>query len=360
MTRSEIQAFLLRLSILTAFVAGLWLAFQAREILGALMLAGLTAVLVNPLLSAMERKRIPSAFAILFLMLGALLLLLIVGAIIFPLLAEQFIRFESVIRNGIDAVSKLAASPESLSNYRIIQYLERANVSVDLRGIADFAKENLAGGVEQISKVVTTGSKSFFGWIFGLFGAFSNIVLYLVFLVFILMERRELFQNLTSFLPKSNNIDKKAPEIQRTLLSWWRGQAILSAFIGGMTLVVLVLLDWIFNIRVEHHVSLAVIAGICEFIPVIGPLIALIPALLIGMQGGWVDAVVLIVAYVAIQQTESLYLVPKVHGKGLRLSDLEVLVWMTLSGTLFGIIGILFTLPVLAVSKILLASKKHS
>jgi len=126
-----------------------------------------------------------------------------------------------------------------------------------------------------------------------------------------------------------------------------------------MTLIVLLLLDWVFGIRVEHHVSLAVIAGICEFIPVIGPLIALIPALLIGMQAGWIDAVVLIVAYVSIQQIESLYLVPKVHGKGLQLSDLEVLVWMTLSGALFGIVGILFTLPVLAVSKILL-SKKHS
>lgn len=143
MTRSEIQAFVLRLSILTAFLAGLWLAFQAREILGALLLAGLTAILVNPLLTAMERKRIPSALAIAFLLLGALFLLLVVGVIIFPLLAEQVVRFEAAIRQGIDGISRLATSPESLSNYRIVQYLERANIPVDLNGLVGFAKNNL-------------------------------------------------------------------------------------------------------------------------------------------------------------------------------------------------------------------------
>lgn len=127
-----------------------------------------------------------------------------------------------------------------------------------------------------------------------------------------------------------------------------------------MTLIVLVILSTVFGIRVENHLSLALIAGLCEFIPILGPMIAMIPALLIGIQGGWVDAVVLAVAYVSIQQIESLYLVPKVHGTSLKLSNLEVLVWMTLSGTLFGVLGILFTLPVLAVSKILLASKKPS
>ncbi len=86
----------------------------------------------------------------------------------------------------------------------------------------------------------------------------------------------------------------------------------------------------------------------------------MVPALLIGIQGGWVDAVVLVVAYVSIQQIESLYLVPKVHGTALKLSNLEVIVWMTISGTLFGILGILFTLPVLSVTKILLSSKKLS
>lgn len=86
----------------------------------------------------------------------------------------------------------------------------------------------------------------------------------------------------------------------------------------------------------------------------------MIPAALIGMQGGWVDVLIIIIAYISIQQTESLFLVPRVQGAALSLSNVEVLVWMTLSGSLFGVLGILFTLPILAVSKILLADKKLS
>ncbi len=87
---------------------------------------------------------------------------------------------------------------------------------------------------------------------------------------------------------------------------------------------------------------------------------ALIPAALIGMQGGWVDVLIIVIAYVSIQQIESLFLVPRVQGAALSLSDVEVLVWMTISGSLFGILGILFTLPVLAVTKIVIAQKKLS
>ena len=78
------------------------------------------------------------------------------------------------------------------------------------------------------------------------------------------------------------------------------------------------------------------------------------------MQGGWVDVLIIVIAYLSIQQIESLFLVPKVQGAALSLSDVEVLVWMTISGSLFGILGILFTLPVLAVVKIMFAHKKPS
>jgi predicted PurR-regulated permease PerM len=188
------------------------------------------------------------------------------------------------------------------------------------------------------------------------------MVLYGVFLVFILAERKELLQNFMDRLPKkmSVDIDGKIPKIQTTLLTWWKGQAILCIFIFFMTLAVLLLLGKVFGIHVENYLSLALIAGLCEFIPIIGPIIAMIPALLIGMQGGWLDVTVLVIAYISIQQIESLFLVPKVHGTSLQLSNLEVLVWMTLAGTLFGVLGILFTLPILAVTKILLEDKKLS
>lgn len=67
MPRSEIQALLVRLSIITLFAAGLWLSYQAREILGALLLAGLTAILVSPIVGAIEKRKIHGSLAIFLL-----------------------------------------------------------------------------------------------------------------------------------------------------------------------------------------------------------------------------------------------------------------------------------------------------
>lgn len=333
MTRLEIRALVVRLSVMTLFVGGLYLVYQAREILSALLLAGLTAVLVSPIIGVMEKRKIPSAAAISLFFIGIVLLVLFGLVVIFPLLAKQAFHFEAVIRDFVDTLSKIATTPELLKKLSVVRYLERIDITVDLTTVTNFIKDNLPGAADQIGQFVTMGSRSVFTWVFGFFGAFSNTVLYVVFLVFILAERRELFQNLVSFLPRktASDIESKIPKIQTTLLSWWKGQAILCAFIFIMTLTVLVLLGIVFGIHIENYLSLALIAGICEFIPIIGPIIAMIPALLIGIQGGWVDAVVLVVAYVGIQQVESLFLVPRVHGTALRLSNLEVLVWMTLS-----------------------------
>ena len=96
-------------------------------------------------------------------------------------------------------------------------------------------------------------------------------MLYLVFLIFILIERKSLYQNLVHFLPKktASNIDSKVPTIQTTLFAWWKGQAILCASIGIMTLVVLLFLDFVLGVHIQYHLSLAIIAGLCEFIPII-------------------------------------------------------------------------------------------
>jgi predicted PurR-regulated permease PerM len=205
---------------------------------------------------------------------------------VFPLLAKQFFHFEAIIRSSVDKLSSLAASPESLQDLRIVKYLDQMNMPVDVASITGFVKENLPGALDQIGKFVTQGGKSFFTWVFGFFGAFSNAVLYFIFLIFILAERKELFRSLVSFLPKqtASEIGKRVPKIQTTLLSWWKGQAILCSFIGIMTLIVLVILSAAFGIRVENHLSLALIAGLCEFIPILGPMIAMVPALLIGIQ----------------------------------------------------------------------------
>lgn len=113
------------------------------------------------------------------------------------------------------------------------------------------------------------------------------------------------------------------------------------------------MLEWVFGINLRGHFPLALIAGMCEFIPIIGPIIASIPAIMIALSLGPVAVGLVILLYFLVQQSENLLLVPYIQGNALQLSNFTVLIAMSMAGSLFGIVGILFTLPVLAVLKIL-------
>ncbi len=111
------------------------------------------------------------------------------------------------------------------------------------------------------------------------------------------------------------------------------------------------MIQWIFGVQIDGIFSLAIIAAVTEFIPVIGPLIALLPALVVAVEHGPLLVFAIVVLYIVIQQFENLYLVPKVQGQLLELSSFEILVWMSIFGALFGIPGVIAALPIVAVLK---------
>lgn len=90
-----------------------------------------------------------------------------------------------------------------------------------------------------------------------------------------------------------------------------------------------------------------------EFIPYIGPFLALLPALAIAAGMGMPAVVTVFVLYILIQQAENNILVPMVMSKTLDISPFFILVVMTAGASLFGIVGILLAIPFAAIAKIL-------
>ncbi len=156
MSRAEIRAYIVRLTVVTLFIGGLWLVYQAREIVTALLLALLTAILVSPIIDVMEKRKIPGTLAIFLFFLGALFLLLFGLMVIFPLFAKQLIHFERIIRDFMELLSAIITTPEIVKQWSIIRYLEQINITVDFSSIASFIKDNLPGVADQIGSFIST------------------------------------------------------------------------------------------------------------------------------------------------------------------------------------------------------------
>lgn len=106
------------------------------------------------------------------------------------------------------------------------------------------------------------------------------------------------------------------------------------------------LVKWIFGYDTDQAFTLALIGGIMEFIPYIGPLIALIPAVIIGLGISWKAALVITALYLIIQRIENDVLVPYVMSKALDLSPFLVFVVMMMGASLGGILGIILAVPI--------------
>jgi predicted PurR-regulated permease PerM len=148
-------------------------------------------------------------------------------------------------------------------------------------------------------------------------------------------------------------VDAKADAIHIKIGQWARGEAVLMFSIFALTLLALVIL------RMPYALTLAVLAGFCEFIPAMGPLIAAVPAVLIALsQQGFVWAAVVMGVYYVIQWCENNLLVPLIMRRAVGLSPVAILFSMMIGvsfpDTIHPVLGVMLAIPTTTIIAIFL------
>ncbi len=140
---------------------------------------------------------------------------------------------------------------------------------------------------------------------------------------------------------------------QRVLDIWItyaKGQLLLAVITGGLT--------WLVSsaIGLSWPLVMGAIAGLFESVPSVGPIVAVIPAVIVAFWKGssvitvenWVFALIVLGAYLAIQQAGSLFIQPRVHGERLHLPGIVVFLGVIAGAALGGIVGALVAVPLIA------------
>jgi predicted PurR-regulated permease PerM len=131
---------------------------------------------------------------------------------------------------------------------------------------------------------------------------------------------------------------------QRKIGYWMQGQLLLGIVVGVLVYLGLMILG------VENALILAVLAGILEIIPVFGPIISAIPAILFGLTDGGVTTGLLVLGlFIIIQQFENHLIYPLVVKKVIGISPILVILALIIGGKLAGFLGILLSVPVTSI-----------
>jgi predicted PurR-regulated permease PerM len=124
--------------------------------------------------------------------------------------------------------------------------------------------------------------------------------------------------------------------------SYLRGQLLLCLIVGGMATIALILLG------IDAALLLGTIAGVLELIPILGPYMGALPAVLIALVKEPILALWTALAFAAIQQIENLFLVPRISGNAVRFHPALVMVIVLMGSQLAGLWGLLVAVPVAA------------
>ncbi len=191
----------------------------------------------------------------------------------------------------------------------------------------------------------------------GIAGIVSSIVGYIiipVWVFYLIKDRPGLTAAAERSLPAEWRPDARAISFLglRVFGQWLRGQLFLGLTVGAATFVGLMLLsvtvDPVFG---RFAILLSIIAGVLELLPIIGPIIAAIPAVLLALTGGIDAAVAAVVLYTVIQQLENNLLVPKIQGDAVELHPSAVMLALVIGGAIAGLLGAILALPVAAAGR---------
>ncbi|MBU0997933.1 AI-2E family transporter [Patescibacteria group bacterium] len=300
------------------FLLSLWFLFFIKDIIFAIFISILLMSIFNPLVTRFTSWKIPRFIAVLITYILVLGMFGFSIAWIIPPLIEQTTNFVNNI-------------PVFLKNL----------------GWTDFINSNILNSfMSQIGALPSQAVK------FGV-SVFSNIISILSVLVlsfYFLLYRSKLNDQLAFIFGEDRKaqVGKIIDEVEIKLGSWARGEIILMFFIGLLTYIGLLILG------VPFALPLAIIAGILEIVPVLGPNIAAIPAVVIGLTISPLMALAVAALCFLVQQLENYLLVPKIMEKSVGVNPIVTLISLTIGYRMMGIVGIILSVPLFLTIKILL------
>jgi predicted PurR-regulated permease PerM len=169
----------------------------------------------------------------------------------------------------------------------------------------------------------------------------AAVVLAFVLAIYLLIEGDITYAWLLAYVPmnRREKVHATIVEARTLMLDYVVGNIATSVFAGVFVLVALRVLN------VPARFLLALLAAICDFIPVLGFVISAVPAVLIGVTVSGTTAVLVLVVYVFYHLVENYVIGPRVYGNRLKLSNIAVIIALFVGAAIGGVVGALVALP---------------
>ena len=262
--------------------------------------------------------------------------------------------------------------------------IQKDNFAIDLENLSekikDFLPEFFSNWVPESDKIILIAKNfmiNIFQNVLALLGSAGSLVfisfMILIFTIILLIEYHDFKRSLVKFIP-NRYLEiglRTIYNIEQQISKYLRGQILAASSVAILSIIGLFILNEI-GANITLIVFIGVIAGLANLIPMVGPFIGMIPAILIAIMNNIENEPALthylfniipspfyifdiILMFIIVQQIDNNFITPLVIGESVGLHPMVVMIVLLIGGTLIGPLGMLFAIPAAGVLKVLLS-----
>jgi predicted PurR-regulated permease PerM len=322
--------------VLISVILGFWLLYRFNQVIFTLFIAIVIGTVIRPAVAWLHQRGLPRMAGVILVYL--LLLLLLTGflLLLFPLISVQSTTIAATMPSYYQNLREWVINNPNPFFASLSEFLPAT--LPNLRPVEQTSLEMMASA-GQVARYVTSVAKVIF-----------TAIMILVLAFYWTLEGPRIIQSFLLVVPQSKRegISELISAMETRVSFYMVGQGILCTVIGIMALIA-----YLF-IGLPNALVLALIAGVLEAVPMIGPLLGAIPAALVALSISPDKLIWVIVATVVIQQLENSLLVPRIMKKAVGVNPFVTLLALFAFSTLFGIAGALMAIPIAAMIQLVL------
>jgi predicted PurR-regulated permease PerM len=326
------QVALAGLTLLAVFGAAL-LVLRLMDVLILVLVALVMVATLRPMVSALQHRGIPKALALLLIYLSILGLLAGLFVLVIPALVDQG---GALVRGLPQVWTSLVDSLEKNPNESIRTLPQRLPTG-----------DQLASQLQAVSRDVLTGA---LGIGMGVLALLTQMLSIVVLSIYLTLDQSRLERFWLSLAPAARRPELLDiwREIESRLGGYVRGELMLMTSIG-----VLASLGYMV-IGLPYPLALGALAGLVEFVPMVGPTLGAIPAIVVALSISPQAALLVLVYSFMIQMAENNILVPRLMGRSVGVSPITVILAVFVFSSLLGITGAFLAIPLAAIVQVLM------
>ncbi len=300
------------------FVLGLWFLYTISDVVLQLFVALLIMLVLNPTVTKLEKAHVPRAASVLIVYLCFIALIVFALAAMTPVLVEQTASFANAL-------------PRYLQELNIPSFVIDETTRELTSEVAKLPSQALSISVTVFSNILAVVSVFLFGLYFSL-------------------ARRDIVKNLEPHLSKDHILifERTLLNMEIRLGGWARGQILLMIMVGLANFVGFSVLG------VPYAIPLSLLAGILEAVPNLGPVMAIVPAAIVGFSVSPITGFAVVALGFLIQQIENYVLVPKVMQKSAGVNPIISLLSLIIGFKVAGVVGAVLSIPIVLTIMVIL------